>query len=159
MSVNHPFAGPSSWVHPMPKRPPLLEVWHWSWLDPVWTTPLSWWQAWDPSAIPVGGSDWHRPGSDAPLGTPMTWVLCAEASVSGVLEGLRSGHVAISASRDGAVLLRDGESLVAVGADGLVLADSSGPCCRVVGDLVRLPGAPGYHRLLTPSGATVALTP
>ncbi|MGH3263222.1 MAG: CehA/McbA family metallohydrolase, partial [Trebonia sp.] len=61
MSVNHPFAGPGSWVHPMPRRPPLLEVWHWSWLDLSWTTPLSWWQAWDPAAIPVGGSDWHRP--------------------------------------------------------------------------------------------------
>jgi hypothetical protein len=159
MSVNHPFAGPVSWVHPMPRRPPLLEVWHWSWLDPTWTTPLSWWQAWDPSAIPVGGSDWHRPGSDAPLGTPTTWVSCADASVTGVLEGLREGRVAISASRDGAVLLRDGASLVAVGADGLILADSEGPRRRVAGDLVRLPGAPGYHRLLTPSGATVALTP
>jgi hypothetical protein len=113
MSVNHPFAGPSSWVHPMPRRPPLLEVWHWSWLDLSWTTPLSWWQAWDPAAIPVGGSDWHRPGSDAPLGTPTTWVACADASASGVLDGLRARRVAISGSRDGAVLLRDGDSLVA----------------------------------------------
>jgi hypothetical protein len=159
MSVNHPFAGPVSWVHPMPRRPPLLEVWHWSWLDLSWTTPLSWWQAWDPSAIPVGGSDWHRPGSDAPLGTPTTWVSCADASVTGVLEGLRAGRVAISASRDGAVLLRQGDSLVAVGADGLVLAGPAGPCKRILGDLVRLPGASGYHRLLTPTGATLALTP
>ena len=159
MSVNHPFAGPTSWVHPMPRRPPLLEVWHWSWLDPSWTTPLSWWQAWDPSAIPVGGSDWHRPGSDAPLGTPTTWVSCADSSVPGVLDGLRAGRVAISASRDGAVLLRDSGSLVAVGADGLVLAGPDGPYKRISGDLVRLPGAPGYHRLLTLMGATVALTP
>jgi hypothetical protein len=159
MSVNHPFAGPVSWVHPMPRRPPLLEVWHWSWLDLSWTTPLSWWQAWDPSAIPVGGSDWHRPGSDAPLGTPTTWVSCADASVAGVLEGLRAGRVAISASRDGAVLLRDADSLVAVGADGLALAGPAGPYKRISGDLVRLPGAPGYHRLLTLTGATVALTP
>jgi hypothetical protein len=159
MSVNHPFAGPVSWIHPMPSRPPLLEVWHWSWLDPAWTTPLSWWQAWDPAAIPVGGSDFHRPGSDAPLGTPTTWVSCADASVPGVLEGLRAGRVALSASRDGAVLLRDADSLVAVGADGLVLVDAAGPCQRISGDLVRLPGAPGYHRLLTPAGATVALTP
>jgi hypothetical protein len=159
MSVNHPFAGPSSWVHPMPRRPPLLEVWHWSWLDPSWTTPLSWWQAWDPSAIPVGGSDWHRPGSDAPLGTPTTWVSCTDGSVPGVLEGLRAGRVAISASRDGAVLLRDSGSLVAVGADGLVLAGPTGPYKRIYGDLVRLPGAPGYHRLVTLLGATVALTP
>jgi hypothetical protein len=159
MSVNHPFAGPSSWVHPMPRRPPLLEVWHWSWLDPSWTTPLSWWQAWDPSAIPVGGSDWHRPGSDAPLGTPTTWVSCADESVSGVLDGLRAGRVAISASRDGAVLLRDSGSLVAVGADGLVLAGPDGPYKQISGDLVRMPGAPGCHRLLTLMGATVALTP
>ena len=159
MSVNHPFAGPSSWVHPMPRRPPLLEVWHWSWLDLSWTTPLSWWQAWDPSAIPVGGSDWHRPGSDAPLGTPTTWVSCADDSVSGVLEGLRAGRVAISASRDGAVLLRDAGSLVAVGADGLVLAGPDGPYKRISGDLVRLPGVPGYHRLLTLMGSTMALTP
>jgi hypothetical protein len=158
MSVNHPFAGPVSWVHPMPKRPPLLEVWHWSWLDLSWTTPLSWWQAWDPAAIPVGGSDWHRPGDDAPLGTPTTWVSCADPSVPGVLAGLRAGRVAISASRDGAVLLRDADSLVAVGADGLVLAGPDGPCKRIFGDLVRLPGTPGYHRLLTPAGATVALT-
>jgi len=159
MSVNHPFAGPTSWVHPMPRRPPLLEVWHWSWLDLSWTTSLSWWQAWDPAAIPVGGSDWHRPGSDAPLGTPTTWVLCADDSVAGVLAGLRSGRVAISASRDGAVLLRDADCLVAVGADGLVLAGPEGPVKRIAGDLVRLPGAPGYHRLVTPTGATMALTP
>jgi len=136
MSVNHPFAGPTSWVHPMPRRPPLLEVWHWSWLDLSWTTSLSWWQAWDPAAIPVGGSDWHRPGSDAPLGTPTTWVLCADDSVAGVLAGLRSGRVAISASRDGAVLLRDADCLVAVGADGLVLAGPAGPVKRIAGDLV-----------------------
>jgi PHP domain len=159
MSVNHPFGGATSWVHPMPRRPPLLEVWHWSWLDLTWTTPLSWWQAWDPAAIPVGGSDWHRPGSDAPLGTPTTWVSCVDASVAGVLEGLRAGRVAISVSRDGPVVLRDSGSLVAVGADGLVLAGPSGPYMRISGDLVRLPDAPGYHRLLTPTGATVALTP
>jgi PHP domain len=159
MSVNHPFAAQASWVHPMPRRPPLLEVWHWSWLDLTWTTPLSWWLAWDPSAIPVGGSDWHRPGSDAPLGTPTTWVACADPSVAGILGGLRAGRVAISASRHGPVLLRDGDSLVAVGADGLVLAGPTGPYKRISADLMRLPGAPGYHRLLTPSGATMALTP
>jgi hypothetical protein len=159
MSVNHPFAGPVSWLHPMPRRPPLLEVWHWSWLDQAWTTPFSWWQAWDPGAIPVGGSDWHRPGSDAPLGTPTTWVLAADPSVAGILAGLRAGRVAISGSRDGPVLLRDSGELVAAGADGLVLAGPDGPYRRVAGELARMPGAPGYHRLLTPGGATVALTP
>jgi len=158
MSVNHPFAGPVSWLHPMPRKPPLLEVWHWSWLDMTWTTPLSWWQAWDPTAIPVGGSDWHRPGSDAPLGTPTTWVECEDPSVGGILAALRAGRVAISASRDGPVLLRHDGALVAAGADGLILVSAEGPRGLVRGDLVTLPGEPGYHRLLTPAGATVALT-
>jgi hypothetical protein len=177
MSVNHPFAGPTSWLHPMERRPPLLEVWHWSWLDLTWTTPLSWWQAWDPSAIPVGGSDWHREGSDAPLGTPTTWVECADGLAGGgdaggaggagdagggidaILDGLRAGRVAISAGRDGPVLLRVDGELVAVGADGLLLADPGGPYRRIVGDVVRFPGRDGYHRLITSAGATLALTP
>jgi hypothetical protein len=159
MSVNHPFAGDVSWLHSMERRPPLLEVWHWSWLDPTWTTPLSWWQAWDAAAIPVGGSDWHRPGSDSPLGTPTTWVECDDGSgVSGVLEGLRAGRVAITASRNGPILVRHDDGFVAVGADGLLLADPDGPYRRVVGDAARLGGRAGYHRLVTPLGATVALT-
>jgi hypothetical protein len=45
-----------------------------------------------------------------------------------------------------------GEGLVLVGPDGLV--------CRVAGDLARLPGATGYHRLVDPgTAATLALTP
>jgi hypothetical protein len=159
MSVNHPFAGDVSWLHSMARRPPLLEVWHWSWLDPSWTTPFSWWQAWDPAAIPVGGSDWHREGSDAPLGTPTTWVESADFGVDAILEALAAGRVAITASREGPVLLRHDGCLVAVGAEGLLLADPEGPYRRVRGDLERLPERPGYHRLLTPSGATVALTP
>jgi hypothetical protein len=159
MSVNHPFGGDVSWLHSMARRPPLLEVWHWSWLDPTWTTPFSWWQAWDPAAIPVGGSDWHREGSDAPLGTPTTWVESADLGVDAILDGLRAGRVAITASREGPVLLRHDGSLVAVGADGLLIADPEGPYRRVRGNLERLPDRSGYHRLLTPSGATVALTP
>jgi len=159
LSVNHPFAGEVSWVHPMRRRPPLLEVWHWSWLDPRWTTPLSWWQAWDPAAIPVGGSDWHRTGSDAPPGRPTTWVQCAGAEPGDVIDGLRAGLVAISAERDGPVLLRHDGDLVAAGADGLILAGPQGPCARVRTDLARLPGTAGPHRLLDASGGTVALTP
>jgi hypothetical protein len=159
LSVNHPFAGPVSWTRPMRRRPPLLEVWHWSWLDPRWTLPLSWWLAWDPAAIPVGGSDWHQEGSDAPPGRPTTWVECEGDEPAEVLDGLRAGRVAISAERDGPVLLRHDDALLAIDADGLTLAGPEGPCARVRGDRAALPGRPGPHRLLDAAGATLALCP
>jgi hypothetical protein len=159
LSINHPIAGPVSWMHAMPERPPLVEVWHWSWLDLTWTTPLSWWQAWDPAAIPVGGSDWHRPGSDAPPGTPVTWVESDSDEPDSLLAAIAAGRVAISAGRDGPVLLRAEGELVAVAADGTVLAGPDGPVRPVRGDLARFPAAPGWHRLLSDRGATLALTP
>ena len=160
MSVNHPFAGPSAGCTDA-RRPPLLEVWHWSWLDPSWTTPLSWWQAWDPAAIPVGGSDWHRHGSDAPPGTPTTWVECDETRASqAMLEGLRAGPGGDHrlARRPGTAAARR-RAAWRSGRTGCCSPAPTAPYRRVAGDLARLPGAPGYHRLLTPAGATVALTP
>ena len=159
LSINHPFAGPVSWTRPMRRRPPLAEVWHWSWFDKRWTLPFGWWLAWDATAIPVGGSDWHRPGSDAPPGCPTTWVECAGPDPDDVLAGLRAGRVAISAERDGPVLLRHDGDLVAIDADGTILVGPHGPCARVRGDLTRLPGTAGPHRLTDPGGATLALTP
>jgi hypothetical protein len=87
----------------------------------------------------------------------------AIADGAAILSAVRAGRVAISATRDGAVLLRadgsPGGDLVAVGADGLILAGPEGPRLRVSGDVATLPGAPGYHRLLDGRGATVALAP
>jgi PHP domain len=159
MSVNHPIAGHVSWLHPMRGRPQLAEVWHPSWLDPRWTTPLAWWLAWDPAAIPVGGSDWHRPGDDADLGSPTTWVECEGTGPGEVLDGLRAGRVAISAGRDGPVLLRSGGELVAAGAGGTILTGPDGPRARVSGELAAFPAAAGCHRLCDADGATLALTP
>jgi hypothetical protein len=158
MSVNHPIGGDVSWTIPMARRPPLAEIWHWSWLDTRWTMPFAWWLAWDPGAIPVGGSDWHRPGADAPPGSPTTWVECEDNTPEAVLDGLRAGRTAISASRDGPVLLRVDGELVAAGADGAVLVGQDGPRARADRPLVRLPGGAGYQRLADASGATLALT-
>src|ERR1022692_864889 len=157
LSVNHPYGGQVSWTAPMTRRPPLLEVWHWSWLDPHWTTPMAWWLAWHPAAIAVGGSDWHRPGSDALPGSPTTWVLSESADPDAVLGGLAAGRAAISAGREGPVLLRVDGELVACGADGTILTGPGGPKSRVRGDLVRFAADPGHHRLVDPSGATLAL--
>jgi hypothetical protein len=76
-----------------------------------------------------------------------------------VLGALRAGRVAISADRDGPLLLRHDGDLVAIEADGTILAGPDGPCARVRGELARLPGAAGAHRLLDASDATLALTP
>ena len=158
LSVNHPYGGQVSWTAPMERRPPLIEVWHWSWLDLRWTAPLSWWLAWHPGAIAVGGSDWHRPGSDAPPGSPTTWVLAEAAEPAAVLAGVADARVAISASREGPLLLPVDGELLAVDADGLILTAEDGPVRRVSGDLARLGSASGHHRLVDPAGATVALT-
>ena len=114
--------------------------------------------AWDPAAIPVGGSDWHRPGSDAPPGTPTTWVEAEADDPAAVLAALRAGRTAVSASRDGAVLLRLGDELVASAADGTILTGPDGPKARVRGSLAKFPAAAGCHRLVDPTGATLALT-
>jgi PHP domain-containing protein len=157
LSVNHPIGGDLSWTLPMRRRPPLAEVWHWSWLDPRWTTPLAWWLAWDASAVPVGGSDWHRPGGVTEPGTPVTWVGCAGDGPAAVLEGLAAGRVAVSARRDGPVLLRQGGELLAIGAEGTTLAGPQGPRARVSGARQSFPAGPGYHRLLDDTGGTLAL--
>jgi hypothetical protein len=156
LSVNHPYGGQVSWVAPMKRRPPLLEVWHWSWLDTRWTTPFAWWMAWDPNAIPIGGCDWHQPGNDAPPGSPTTWVESEASDPDAVLAGLADGRTAISASRDGAVLLRLGDEFVASEGDGTILVGPDGPRARVRGALAKFPAADGYHRLVDPSGATLA---
>jgi PHP domain len=157
MSVNHPYGGQVSWVAPMKRRPPLLEVWHWSWLDTRWTMPVGWWQAWDPTAIPVGGSDWHRPGSDALPGSPTTWVEAEDHDPVAVLDALAARRTAICADRDGPVLLRVGDELIASGADGLILAGPHGPIARIRGQLAKFPAADGCHRIVDEHGATLAL--
>jgi hypothetical protein len=158
LSVNHPIAGDLSWTLPMTERPPLAEVWHWSWLDLRWTTPLAWWLAWDPAAVPVGGSDWHSPGGIPEPGEPTTWVECAGDGPAAVLDGLRAGRVAITAQRDGPVLLRNDGELVAIDAEGTILTGPAGPRALVTRPRQAFPEAPGYHRLTDDTGATLALT-
>jgi hypothetical protein len=45
-----------------------------------------------------------------------------------------------------------------LGADGTILVGPDGPKRRVRGDLARFAGEAGHHRLIDPSGATLALT-
>ena len=152
LSVNHPLGADCAWRYPLPVRPPLAEVWHSGWWDRTWGAPLAWLLAWSEAVVPVGGSDFHTPAHFERLGRPTTWVAVDEPGVGGpgvdaVLGGLAAGRVAISESPDGPLLLRLGDELLALGADGLLLGDVSGRRQPVRGDRARFAAAPGPHWL------------
>jgi hypothetical protein len=133
LSINHPLAGDCAWLHVLPEHPRLAEVWHSSWsLVPSWGAPLAWWQAWSPGVIPLGGSDYHHHGADGLPGSPTTWVLARDGDVLG---GVRDGRTAVSASRDGPVLVRLADELVAIDAEGLLLCGFGVPRRSVRGAL------------------------
>ncbi|MEJ3652740.1 CehA/McbA family metallohydrolase [Actinomycetes bacterium KLBMP 9759] len=155
LSINHPLASDCAWRQPMVRRPRFAEIWHWTWLDRRWGGPLAWWLAWDPTVLPLGGSDFHTPAHGRPLGGPTTWVQCADET--GVLAGIEAGRIAISAGRDAPVLLRVGDELVAVDGEGTYLVDPGERRVLVTGDRVTFPGVAGPHRLETPMNAVVAL--
>jgi hypothetical protein len=160
MSINHPLGADCAWRQPLRTRPRLAEVWHSGWWDRTWGAPLAWAQAWRPDTVPVGGSDFHRPGDDGLPGEPTTWVLVGGDTGSGadgpadpvavldVLGALRVGRTAISAGPAAAALLRIGDELLALDADGTVLVYPDGARRVVRGDRVRLPAAEnGLHFL------------
>ena len=120
---------------------PLAEVWHSSWLDRRDGGPLAWWLA-AGYPTPVGGSDWHRPGNDAAPGTPTTWVACADGDV---LAGLAAGRTAISAGYAEPLLLRVGDELVALDADGAMLVCPHGRRTPVRGPRASFAGHDGPH--------------
>ncbi len=154
-SISHPLAGDCAWLvdglvagsrdasgtgsGDGPARP-LAEVWHSSWeIDRTWGAPLSWWSA-RPETVPIGGSDFHLVGSDDLPGAPTTWVLCDGDDVLGAL---RSGRTAVSAGREGPLLLREGDEVVCFNADGLLLTGPGQPRRLIHGDLVTIRCEPG----------------
>jgi len=162
LSINHPLASDCAWRQPLSVRPPLAEIWHWTWLDRRWGGPIAWWLAWDPETIPIGGSDFHRPDQGRPLGQPTTWVLCEdshESPTAAVLAGMADGRTSISADREGPVLLRLGDELIAVDADGAILAETSGRRRLVRGARAafRAPFEPGPQWLEDDQTAVLAL--
>ena len=159
LSINHPLAADTSWHHLLTERPPLAEVWHWSWLDRRWTGPLAWWAAWGHDTVPVGGSDFHDPAQGHRLGSPVTWVASESDEPAAVLDGLRAGRTALAAGIDAPALLRVDDELVAVGADGTLVTDRHGRRQVVRGDLARFPASPGPHLLETSLAEVIAISP
>lgn len=152
LSINHPLAGDCRWRRPMTGRPPLAEVWHSSW-DRTAPLPLAWWLGWG-AGDPIGGSDYHGREADSLPGQPTTWV---EAEDDDVIGALAAGRTAVSATRDGPVLLRLGDDLLALDAEGTVLHDPEGSR-PVTGRDARLPAADGPYWLTGPDGRVMALT-
>ena len=139
LSVNHPLGGDCAWLLPV-GEPRVAEVWHSSWaLAPTWGAPLAWWQQ-TPRTIPIGGSDYHRHGSDGLPGSPTTWVL---AEGDDILGAVRAGRTAVSAGVDGPLLLRDGDDVVALCAEGLLLTGFGQPRRLLLEDRLRVPGWDG----------------
>ncbi|HET8642017.1 MAG TPA: CehA/McbA family metallohydrolase [Pseudonocardiaceae bacterium] len=164
LSINHPLAADCGWLRPLHPRPPLAEVWHCTWLEPTWNGPLAWWRAAGLDTIPIGGSDFHVPGQHAELGRPVTWVAVPDGGpspVDAVLDALRAGRTAVSAdvADPGCpVLLRLGDELVAVDAEGALLMAPDGTRLPIRSARENVPAASGGHLLLSPDGAVLALS-
>ncbi|MBN6056270.1 CehA/McbA family metallohydrolase [Nonomuraea sp. RK-328] len=155
MSINHPLGGDCAWLLPITHRPRIAEVWSSGWWDRRWGAPLAWADAWRDDVVAIGGSDFHRPGDDGLPGAPTTWVLAEDTST--VLDGVRAGRTAVSTGPDGPLLLRLGDELLALDADGLVLVRPDGARQVVRGDRALLPAAEGRHRLETYENEVMAL--
>ncbi|WP_454856089.1 CehA/McbA family metallohydrolase [Promicromonospora soli] len=158
LSVNHPIQDDCGWLYPV--QTGFLELWHISWfLDLTATGPWAYLRALggatDTPGAPgmlgapdhpvfLGGSDFHTPDHGYPPGTPTTWVAAEDRTPEAILDAVRHGRTAISRfpGPGEPVLVRVGEDLVAIDADGTVLVDAAGRRRRVRGDRVTFPAPP-----------------
>ncbi|MGR6319484.1 CehA/McbA family metallohydrolase [Micromonospora soli] len=159
LSINHPLGGDCAWRQPVTTRTRLVEVWHSGWWDRTWGAPLAWARAWRPDVVPIGGSDFHRPGADGLPGAPTTWALVDgdPTDEAAVRDALAAGRTAVSAGPDAPLLLRLGDELLALGADGALLGYPDGRHRVVHGDRCLLPAADGLHVLESHRMEVIAL--
>jgi hypothetical protein len=158
LSINHPLGWDCAWRRPMSRRTPLAEVWHSSWFDRRDASPMAWWMAAGADEIvAVGGSDFHRPGDNAEPGSPTTWLLCEEPSPAGVMDALSAGRAAVAADPLASALLRLGDELVAIDAEGLLLSGPGRPLVPVRGARVTFPADTGAYWLEANDGTIMAL--
>ena len=136
MSINHPLEGDCSWLHPLPELPLALELWHVGWFrDLSSTAPWALWPSWRHDAILLGGSDFHNHDHKYLPGTPTTWVAAEDRSPEALLRAVHAGRTAIAMlpGPGSPALLRVGDELLAVEADGAVLVDIEGRAAPVRG--------------------------
>ncbi|MFD6141502.1 CehA/McbA family metallohydrolase [Promicromonospora sp. NPDC060271] len=176
LSVNHPVQDDCGWLYPV--RTGYLELWHISWfLDLTATGPWAYLRALAGSTdlpgapgvpgtadypVLLGGSDFHTPDQGFPPGTPTTWVAAEDRTPGAILDAVRHGRTAISRfpGPGEPVLVRVGEDLVAIDADGTVLVDNAGRRRRIRGDRVTVTAPPGHgpYRLEAPDRTLLAIS-
>ncbi|CAM3402413.1 CehA/McbA family metallohydrolase [Isoptericola cucumis] len=164
LSINHPLQEEWAWQHPLAALPDALELWHVSWFQqPRATAPWTLLSRWRDDVTLLGGSDYHHPRHGYLPGAPVTWVAAEENSPEGILDGIRAGRTTITRlpTPDAPALVRLGDDLAALAADGTVLADTCGRRRMIHGDRVVLPAeraGHGPYRLESPAGEVLAIT-
>lgn len=162
LAINHPEVPTVEWTLPLSRPPHLVEAWHGTWSRSR-SDPCGWafWRAKAP-AKPVGGTDYHRPGDRLP-GRPTTWLEVDDIDdpppPEALVEALREGPLAISASPVGPLAVPIEEQIVALGAEGLFVRPSfDGPAERVGSDRWSLAGAgQGLWSLTADDGTVLAV--
>lgn len=153
VSANHPTRRDSAWRTPLAGGVDLAEIWSGGW-DGRDGAPLAWWLAAGSAVVPVGGSGWTGRDGAAELGRPVTWVLCANGDV---IQGLRDGRTAISATIDGPAIVRLEDEIAVLGGAGHRLVDWRGKSVPVARDDERFEALPTPYFLRDSDDRTVAL--
>ena len=159
LSINHPLAAPCHWNREYPDGVPLMELWHSSW-DRIGSDPIDYWQD-KGSPIPIGGSDFHRIGSDGLPGDPTTWVLVKteqiEVTEEQVMDALRSGRVAISANPTAPVVFPIGDNVAVQDGEGATLISPSGVKTKIDKEFMEVKSEKGLYLLKSDNGEHLAL--
>lgn len=153
MSINHPLAAPCHWARDIPEGIPLTELWHSSW-DRQTEEPIQWWKS--NGAIPIGGSDFHRLGSDGLPGEPTTWIEIAtdedEVTEKEILTALSRGHVSISGAVNDPVIVPVDDEIIVDGGEGCTLRAPNGAKTLITSDRQSVKSATGFYSLIDAKG-------
>jgi hypothetical protein len=102
VSLNHPFCGDCPWEFGFDVPYDAIEVWNGPW-RPINERAVQWWQeqlSAGKRIVAIGGSDTHRPHPHVVHGRPTAHVKSESESTSGILAGIRRGHVVLSFDPD-----------------------------------------------------------
>jgi hypothetical protein len=102
VSLNHPFCGDCPWELGFDVPYDAIEVWNGPW-RPINESAVHWWHEQliaGKKIVAIGGSDTHRSHPHVAHGRPTTYVRSESETVSGILKGMRNGHVVLSFDPD-----------------------------------------------------------